>query len=273
MVADNGKKWLIGCGVGCGAAILLGILLSVGGSLYLMRPFNRAIDAQKELVAEFGERTAYIPPPQGITPDRLEIFMNVRRTVMPMCAEFQKIGDSFAAMEELDKNGEEPSKKEVFQAVGNLTGGIFGMVGDMGRFIELRNQALLESGMGLGEYVWIYVLVYNSWLGNAPNVDIDGDSKGGMSGGERRVMRALVTNYAEALADAGMAEKAALWEQEAGRMKRSETGVPFEDRDLPADVVRAFLPFEGELADLYCEAMSSFEMNRVRKKGLSIRSD
>ena len=45
-MADSGKKWLIGCGVGCGAVILLGILLSVGGSLYLMGPFNKAVDAQ-----------------------------------------------------------------------------------------------------------------------------------------------------------------------------------------------------------------------------------
>jgi len=272
-VADSGKKWLIGCGVGCGAVILLGILLSVGGSLYLMKPFNKAIDAQQVLVAEFGEREAYIPPPQGITPDRLEIFMDVRRAVMPLCAEFREIGESFAAMEELDKNGEEPSKGEVFQAVGNLTGGIFGMVGNMGRFIELRNRALLEGGMGLGEYVWIYVLVYNSWMGNAPNVDIDGDSKGGMSGGEQKVMRTLVANHAEALANAGMTDEASLWEKEANRMKRAETGVPFEDGDLPAAMIRNFLPYERELADVYCEATSSFEMNRVRKKGLSIRSD
>jgi len=272
-VADSGKKWLIGCGVGCGAVALLGILLSVGGSLYMMKPFNKAIDAQEELVAEFGERTAYIPPPQGITPDRLENFLAVRRAVMPLCAEFQKLGDSFAAMEEFDKGGEEPSKGEVFRAVGNLTGNIFGMVGDIGRFNQLRNQALLDHGMGLGEYVWIYVLVYNSWLGNVPNVDIDGDSKGGMSGGEQKAMRALVRNHAEALANAGMADKAALWEQEGDRMKRADTGVPFEGGGLPADVIRAFLPYERELADLYCEAMSSFEMKRVKKKGLSIHSD
>ncbi len=272
-MADSGKKWLIGCGVGCGAAILLAILLSVGGSLYLMKPFNKAVDAQKELVAQFGEREAYIPSPQGITPDRLEKFMAVRRAVMPMCTEFQKLGDSFAAMEELDKGGEDPTKGEVFKAVTNLTGGIFGMVGDMGRFIQLRNQALLEGGMGLGEYVWIYVLVYNSWLGNAPNMDIDGDPKGGMSRGEQKVMHILVRNHAEALASAGMADEAALWEQEADRMKRSETGVPFKFDGLPEGVSRVFLPYERELSDLYCEATSSFEMNRVRKKGLSIRSD
>ena len=61
-MAGTGRKWLIGCGVGCGAVVLLGILLSVGGSLYMMRPFNKAVEAQKALEVEFGSRDSYIPP-------------------------------------------------------------------------------------------------------------------------------------------------------------------------------------------------------------------
>lgn len=272
-MAGSGKKWLIGCGVGCGAVILLGILLSVGGSLYMMRPFNAAIDVQKELVAEYGTREAYVPGPQGITPDRLEAFLAVRRAVMPMCEEFRKIADSFAAMDELDKDGQEPSKGEVFKAVGGLTGNIFGMVGNMGKFTQLRNQALLDQGMGLGEYIWIYVLVYNSWKGHLPNQDIDGQSERGFSSSERMVLLRLVRNHAEALAEAGLTEKSLLWEKEAGVMERTEKGIPFKDGGLPEDLIRGFLPFEQELDRLYCEATSSFELNRIKKRGLSIHSD
>jgi len=272
-VAGSGKKWLVGCGVGCGAVVLLGILLSVGGSLYMMRPFNQAIDVQKELVAEYGPREAYIPGPQGITSDRLEAFLAVRRAVMPMCEEFRKIADSFAAMDELDKGGQEPSKGEMFKAVGNLTGDIFGMVGNMGRFTQLRNQALLDQGMGLGEYIWIYVLVYNSWKGHRPNQDIDGQSERGFSTSERKVILRLVRNHAEALAEAGLTDQALLWEKEAGLMERTETGVPFKDGGLPQEMIRGFLPYEKKLDNLYCEATSSFELNRIQKKGLSIRSE
>jgi hypothetical protein len=259
--------------VGCGAVILLAILLSVGGTFVLMRPFNKAIDVQKELIAAYGNRENYVPPPQGITRDRLEAFLEVRRAVWPMCEEFRKIGDSFAAMDELDKGGEEPSKGEVFKAVGNLTGEIFGMVGNMGKFNQLRNQALLDQRMSLGEYIWIYVLVYNSWLGHKPNRDIGEQVERGMSAGERKIMRTLVLNHAEALEDAGKPEKAALWEEEADRMKREETGVPFRNGRLPEAVVRAFLSYEEELKYLYCEATSSFEMSQFKKKGLSIHSD
>lgn len=272
-VAGTGKKWLVGCSIGCGAVILLGILLSVGGSLYMMRPFNKAIEAQEALTAEFGERETYIPPPQGITPDRMEAFLSVRRGLMPMCEEFMKIGENFAAMEELDSGGEDPSKGEVIKAVGNLMGGISGMVGNIGKFTEMRNQVLLENRMGLGEYIWIYVLAYNSWQGNEPNVDFDDGPSGTMSSSERRLMRTLVLNHAEALMSAGLEKEASLWEKEAHKMKMSETGVPFKGAELPAARIRDLLPYESELESLYCEAMSGFEMNRVRKKGLSIRSE
>ena len=41
-MAGAGKKWLIGCGAGCGGLILLTIVLSVVGSMWMMRPMNEA---------------------------------------------------------------------------------------------------------------------------------------------------------------------------------------------------------------------------------------
>ena len=35
-------------------------------------------------------------------------------------------------------------------------------------YIQLRNKALLDAEMGLGEYFYIYTLAYHSWLGNSP---------------------------------------------------------------------------------------------------------
>ena len=46
-MAGAGRKWLIGCGAGCGGLILLIILISVGGSLWMMKPMNAAVDSQK----------------------------------------------------------------------------------------------------------------------------------------------------------------------------------------------------------------------------------
>ena len=56
-------------------------------------------------------------------------------------------------------------------------------------------------------------------------------------------------------------------------MARAETGVPFAGGRLPGSYVRQFLPYENELEALFCEATSSFELNKVKKKGFSIRTE
>ena len=56
-------------------------------------------------------------------------------------------------------------------------------------------------------------------------------------------------------------------------MSRAEIGVPFAGGSLPDSYVRQFLPYESELEALFCEATSSFELNKVKKKGLSIQAN
>ena len=74
-MAGKGKKILVGCGIGCAAAVVLTIIVTVGGGLLMMRPFNRAIDDQKTLSAQYGDREAYRPPVEVVTPERLERFL------------------------------------------------------------------------------------------------------------------------------------------------------------------------------------------------------
>ena len=192
---------------------------------------------------------------------------------MPLCEEFREIGDSFKAMDDLDKDGQEPSKGEAFKAVGDVMGNVFGLIGNLGRFTEQRNLALIEQEMSLGEYAWIYVLVYNSWLGHEASQDFDDHEGRGYSAGERKLIRTLVLNHAEALTSADMTDQAETWKSEAGAMSRAETGVPFKGRELPASYIRQFLPYENELEALFCEATSSFELQRMKKRGLSITTD
>ncbi len=276
IVAGPGKKWLLGCGLGCGIPILLSILLSVGGAVFMMKPFNRAIDAQKDLTAAHGARADYIPPEAGLAGDRLEKFINVRRALIPMCENFTEIGEKFQQMDDLDKNGEEPSKGEIFGAVGNVMGAVFGIAGNIGRFTEIRNTALLTEGMGLGEYIWIYTLVYNSWLGYPPNTDFDdsGPARGTYGSDDQKLIRQLMANYVTVLQEAGRSDEAALWQTEIGRLKRTDgTGVPWAEDEMPALLVKNLVPYQGELDELFCAATSAFEFSKVRKSGMTITTD
>jgi len=272
-VAGTGKKWLIGCGVGCAATSLLAIIITIGGGLLLTRPFGKAVDAQKALTSEFGSRESYEPGPGGIAPDRMEAFLAVRRALLPSCAEFEKIGASFEAMEELDKDGDEPSTGEMLKGVGNVMGSVFGIAGEIGKVTQRRNEALLEQEMGLGEYTWIYVLAYNVWLANAPNTEFSGDAGHPYQGQELKTVRRLLENYTEALRRAGMMEQAEIWSREAARLDRVDSGVPFTDGELPGEFIDSFAPYRRQLEKTYCPAMAAFDLGRVQKKGFSYHSD
>lgn len=254
----------------------MSILLSVGGAFYMMKPFNRAIDTQKDLTAVYGDRKDYTPPAAGLTADRLEKFMNVRRSLVPMCESFSEIGEKFRQMDELDKSGEEPSRGEILGAVGDVMGAAFGFAGNIGRFTETRNRILLAEDMGLGEYIWIYTMVYNSWLGYAPNTDFDDEDQrtGRYDSDDQRLIRQLMGNHVAALTAAGRTEAAAVWQTEIGHLERTDgSGVPWGVNEMPATFVESMLPYQAELDELYCAATSAFEFAKVRKRGLTITTD
>ncbi len=275
LVAGTGKKWLLGCGLGCGIPIILSIVLSVGGSMMMMKPFDRAVDAQKKLEGSYGVREDFVPAATGLTADRVRIFMAVRQSLVPMCEEFEEIGRKFERLDDMDSDGEEPSKGEIFGAVGDMMGAAFGIAGNIGRFTEARNEALLAEGMGLGEYIWIYTLVYNSWLEYPPNTDFsEEDAGGGYGRSDQKLIRKLMRNHAGALAGAGESAAAEAWEAEAGFLERRDgSGVPWVENDLPEGLVAEVEPFRADLEELYCAASSAFEFSRMKKKGLSITSD
>jgi len=273
-VAGAGRKWLIGCGAGCGGLILMVIIISVVGGIWMTRPMSEAVKSQKALNEMHGSRETFVPGPQGITADRMEIFLEVRRTLMTNCAEFARIGEKFKAMDELDKQGDDVPKGEALMAVGGLMGSIMGLATELGKFTQARNEALLAGGMGQGEYIWIYVLAYNSWLGHPPNTSFDSEDSGGkLTNKEQSAIQSMVEHHVEALNEAGLNDRADVWEQELRRMERSETGVPFKGKELPDGLPDFFGRYEMDLQEVFCPETAGFELNQIKKKGLSFHSN
>jgi len=44
----------------------------------------------------------------------------------------------------------------------------FGFTGSLAEYLRERGTALLDQEMGLGEYLYLYSVVYYSWLGKDP---------------------------------------------------------------------------------------------------------
>ncbi len=271
-MAGTAKKWLIGCGVGCGVTILLNIFIFVGGGFLLTQPMNKAVKSQKKLTEAFGLPGDFIPEVDGISPERLEVFLAVRQELMPSCDEFRKIAQGFKAMDKIE-NEENPSAGEIIKGLGKIMGSVKGLVAEMGRVTELRNEFLLDQGMGMGEYTWIYVLAYNSWLGYSPNTGVE-DTEGGIfSPREIDLITDLLQAHAGALRAAGRFEEADIWEKESEKTAWDDSRVPFASGEIPAEITSVLESYRSALEAVYCPEMGDFDLGEIKKSGLSFHSN
>ncbi len=165
--SSSKKKWFIGCGIGCGAVFLIVIILIIGGVSYiknLVNQFENTEVMMSEITEKYGEIREYTPEADGsIDRYRIKLFISARKSFSQQRESLEK---SLAALspgtspEDIDVK----TSKNVFKMV--RIG--FGLLPEIAEFFKNRNQALLEAGMGLGEYYYIYIISYYSWLNKSP---------------------------------------------------------------------------------------------------------
>ena len=170
MESSSKKKWLIGCGIGCGVVIILAALTGVGGYFFIRNIVDGFRDSEaimSTLTERFGRIKDYSPEPDGtIKPERIGAFLEARETMKP---DQEKLEESLKILSNPKKESEIESKPS-----GNVFTKIkigLGLIPQIANFFKSRNQALLDAGMGMGEYYYIYSITYFSWLNHA---DVDG---------------------------------------------------------------------------------------------------
>lgn len=159
------KKWLLGCGIGCGVVIVILVALGVGGFFFvknIVEGFKDTEAIMSTLTEKYGRIKDYCPDPEGaIRAGRMEAFLEARDIMAPIREE---IGESLSTISEA-RRGEEIEVKTPKNVFKMLKLG-FGIIPQIADFFKIRNQALLDIGMGMGEYYYIYIISYYSWLGN-----------------------------------------------------------------------------------------------------------
>jgi hypothetical protein len=260
--AKKPSKWLLGCGIGCTALVMIALGLMGGGLYYFSQlggGVDKAIEIRGTLTERHGDPEAYAPAPDGALPaERLETFVQVRQALLPMCPRFE---GSFGRLDEMDEQ-EDISSRELF----GVFRSIMGIVPLISEFYQARNQALLDAGMGLGEYTYLYVLAYHAGEGAHPEYDVGRRVRGDFI----RYLKAQaeagaspefpdVTPYREALA----AEIAAL--------ESDERRVPWED-GLPEVLAASLEPYREALDDTACRAADEMALSVTERGGLTIQS-
>ncbi len=161
------KKWLIGCGIGCGVVIIIVVILIASGYFFIKNIVDEFKDteATTEILSErFGRIPDFCPDPEGtIRTERIEAFLSARDAFAPARERVSRSMEALSRKKDMD-DIEVGKPKSVFTMV--RLG--FGIIPQTAEFIKTRNEALLEAGMGLGEYYYIYAVAFYSWLGKNP---------------------------------------------------------------------------------------------------------
>lgn len=162
------KKWFIGCGIGCGVIAVILLVLIVLGFFFvkdMVYKFEETGELTNSLKDLYGEIKDYTPSPDGrISYEHMEDFLYVRESMAPVR---DKLEYSISILDSMRKQeGREDVRRpgRVFRAFKAA----FGLIPGIGDFYAQRSQALLDVEMGLGEYMYIYILSYYSMLKKPP---------------------------------------------------------------------------------------------------------
>jgi len=152
----SARNWLIGCGIGCGLILVLVLGLGAAGFFGVRSLVKRAegLDAARDsLTARYGDAEAWAPAADGgLDPARVEAFLEARRLMAP---EREQLSRTLAT---LDGQGGVTAK---ISAGVNLVPQLLSLIG-------ARDRALLQAGVGPGEYRFLYAVAFYGLLGKDP---------------------------------------------------------------------------------------------------------
>ncbi len=280
-MGNDASKWLMGCGIGCAALVL--ILVVVGlGSYWLVKDTIEDFEEMGRTVSEvkeaYGAPGSFVPEPGGkLTPERVEAFLQVRDATFPIR---EKIAESLkTVMSGIDTMEDGGGS---FFGILRIIGTGAGALPKIAAFHRVRAQALLDEKMGLGEYGYLYVLVYYSWLGKSPsdgppftllNRDHDDDDmeseeevrarrKHRIQREVRKLFISILENGTESCrqpdteASDGWCEAL---DAELEALRNDPGRIPWQE-GLPGALEESLAAYRGELDQSYSELMNPLEL-------------
>jgi hypothetical protein len=287
-MANNAWKWVLGCGIGCGAVMLILAALGVGGFFFVkdavqgvVQEVERVEETQRALRERYGSVWEFSPQPDGTIPaERVEAFLRVREIMKPTRDEMEQM---LAVLSGEKLEGSESSGG----GIGKVRAGM-GLIPRIMGYFGARNEALLEGEMGPGEYQHLYTLVFYSFLAKSPDdgppFQLVGDDDGRrwksefgspseadvrearlertLRSANRRAL-AVLRNQLEALDETGPSPDQRGWREalaaEIAAMEAEPERLPWAD-GLPTEIARSLEPYRDRLEASYSELCNTLEM-------------
>jgi hypothetical protein len=291
-VSEKSSNWLVGCGIGCGAVVLIIAIIIAIGYFAIKDTVEdfKEVEASTALLEEkYGRILDFCPEPKGtLSSERIEAFLLTRQQMESVRLEMEEtlggISDEIQKVKSDDKRS--PNVLKILKKV-------FGSVSKFALYYKARNEALLATEMGLGEYQYMYVTVFYSYLGKSPGDGppfplMEGDDQGirwQTSGDEerdqewyeeevradrlhriaqqvRRRFIAFLSNQLEKL-NVTYPNSYSSWKEvlkkEISDLESDRNRIPWQD-GLPNVIKRTLEPYRERLEESYAPLLNPLEM-------------
>jgi hypothetical protein len=282
----SSNKWLVWLGIGCGGVVVVVVVLVIGGYFFvrnMARGFRDSQGLMESLTAKYGRIEDYCPDADGTVPAaRIEVFLAARAAMSPAR---QTLAESFReVLKARDEEGR-PSRNILSAVRLGL-----GVVTPISAFFKARAESLIDKGMGPGEYSYIYVIAYYSWLKKPPTdgvgLEVMGERPGTPARDReealevsrditlRRINRLVLPLLENQLAKrragaaAGAGKGGDKWAEalaaEIKALAADRARIPWQD-GVPEVIDRSLRPFRERLEAAYVPVVNVFELAFERR--------
>jgi len=235
------------------------IFLLSSGVYFLISSTSETKRLEQDVNDRFGMAEQFVPEADGAVPaDRLERFVRVRRAVHPACMELQQVMDGILGMASIEDDPDLPGDEAARRGITGMKSAIKAG-SSMVRLMDARNSSLLEQGMGLGEYIYLYLAAYSDQLADVASSPYAELEESRVSNRTRTEFIRILTNQLDALGSGAEAEIRVALEEEIQSLKESKVSTPWPNGPLPK-TRESLSPYRDELNGLYCDGVVAIEL-------------
>lgn len=259
----KGFKWKLGLKIGCGV-ILLFIVLVVSVGYILIKDAIVAFDeikkSEKQLIEKYGKVETFCPEADGtIKAERMEVFQKVRESLVPIREELEE-----SLTQLLTEVSQAENEDSSIWGVLKLIKDGSKVLPKAAKYFSTRNRKLLELGMGLGEYYYIYVMTYYAGLGISPD---DGPDFSFLGAGNKNsslyyAMQEMMKSKEEKKKEA---EEGMYWETDAPGTVHRVRGIIFAMMQCQLKQVTAGGPAVEDNPESW-QSLLAVEVEKMKKK-------
>ena len=247
--------WLKIGGIGCG--VLLVLLLVSAATLVTLtfRSYGRALAVREELDARYGALDAFqIPGAGGLPAERMTRFLAVRRVLQPRCQQVTEMLRPFRGVE-AESRSANPDEGTIFRNGLRAIRQVPRIGLAFGDYVEARNRSLLEQQMGLGEYSFIFVVGYVSYLAQKPARLFEEPTRDNIF--EGRVFPDVAAVIDRFVSARGLTEGP--WVAERDRLTQARGQAPFP-KGVPPELEASLAPYRDALSATACPSAAELDV-------------